>query len=73
MLCRRLDVENVTATLALADMYYCCKLKDACISFISSRKRIKDVMGTQGNEYLKKARPSIVMNLLEESVKSSLC
>ena len=73
MLCKRLDVDNVAAILALADQHYCCKLKDACVSFMSSPKRIKDVMATQGYDHLKKACPSIVMNLLEESVKSSVC
>ncbi|CAD6255788.1 unnamed protein product [Miscanthus lutarioriparius] len=39
----------------------------------SSRNRIKDVIATKGYEHLKKACPSIAMNLLEEAVKSSVC
>jgi speckle-type POZ protein len=68
-----LTLRNVAATLALADRHYCCKLKDACISFISSRNRIKDVMSTKGYEHLKKACPSTAIDLLEEAVKSSVC
>jgi speckle-type POZ protein len=73
ILCRRLDVENVAATLALADRHYCCKLKDACIRFINSGNRIKGVMASQGYEHLKKTCPSIVMDLLEEAAKTSVC
>jgi speckle-type POZ protein len=73
MLCKRLDAENVAATLALADQHYCSKLKDACISFMSSRKRIKDVMGTQGYEHLKKAALLLLRIYWRNLLKSSVC
>nr|CAB3482502.1 unnamed protein product [Digitaria exilis] len=42
ILCKRLDVESVADTLALADQYHCSKLKDACIGFINSSDRKDD-------------------------------
>jgi len=73
ILCRRVDVDNVAATLALADRHYCCKLKDAFIRFINSGNRIKGVMASQGYEHLKKTCPAIVMDLLEEAAKTLGC
>ena len=53
ILCHKLDVANVASTLALADKYYCSNLKDVCIEFMSSSKRMDDVVASQVYEHLK--------------------
>ncbi|TVU42514.1 hypothetical protein EJB05_08925, partial [Eragrostis curvula] len=72
ILCKQLDVESVANTLTLADQNHCTKLKDACIEFINSSdtKRTEDVLATQGYEHLKRACPTLVMDIWERSAKS---
>ncbi|CAL5011203.1 unnamed protein product [Urochloa decumbens] len=72
ILCKRLDVESVAATLALADQHHCSKLKDACIEFINSCTRMDDLVASQGYEHLKRACPTIFMDIWERSVKSRI-
>nr|BAK03621.1 predicted protein [Hordeum vulgare subsp. vulgare] len=70
ILCKSLDVENVTATLALADQHHCSNLKDACLEFITSPDRMDDVMASQGYAHLKRSCPSIVIDVFERAKRS---
>jgi speckle-type POZ protein len=70
ILCRRLDVQSVAATLALADQHHCSKLKDACIQFINSLSLTGDLMASQGYDHLKRACPGIFVDIWEQSAKS---
>lgn len=67
MLYKKLDVENVAMTLALADKHHCSKLKDACIQFIISSNRMQDVVASPGYEHLKTACPAVFADLWEKS------
>ncbi|KAG2582589.1 hypothetical protein PVAP13_6KG186800 [Panicum virgatum] len=70
ILCNKLSVETVAATLVLADKHHCGKLKDACIRFIDSSNRMDDVAASQGYENLKRACPVVTAELWEKSAKS---
>ncbi|XP_039815077.1 BTB/POZ and MATH domain-containing protein 1-like [Panicum virgatum] len=70
ILCNRLSVETVAATLVLADQHHCGKLKDACIRFIESSNRMDNVAASQGYENLKRACPVLTAELWEKSAKS---
>ncbi|KAL6843279.1 hypothetical protein ACP4OV_026992 [Aristida adscensionis] len=70
ILCKRLNVENVAATLSLADQHHCTNLKDACIRFISSSNRTDDVVASQGYPGLKRACPVLIAEIWEKSAKS---
>ncbi|XP_037488557.1 BTB/POZ and MATH domain-containing protein 1-like [Triticum dicoccoides] len=70
ILCNSLDVESVTATLALADQHHCSNLRDACLEFITSPDRMDDVMATQGYAHLKRSCPSIVIDVFERAKRS---
>jgi speckle-type POZ protein len=53
-----LDVETVATTLALAEQHHCPLLKDACVTFMSSsRKVLGDVVATQGFKHLTASIP----------------
>jgi speckle-type POZ protein len=67
ILCNRLAVQDVAATLAAADQCCCYKLKDACIQFINSSYRIVDVATSQGFEDLKKACPALIAEICEKA------
>lgn len=69
ILCKTLDVETVTATLALADQHHCSRLKDACAEFIMSSNRLDDVLASQGYVHLKKSCPAVSVNILERVMK----
>ncbi|KAK1685523.1 hypothetical protein QYE76_046371 [Lolium multiflorum] len=47
-LCKRMDAETVTNTLALADQHQCERLKKACVAFMASAKVMTAVVETQG-------------------------
>ncbi|KAF7104545.1 hypothetical protein CFC21_105437 [Triticum aestivum] len=64
-----LDAKTVADTLALADQHHCSKLKEACIGFINSLDRIDDVMDSVGYEHLKKACPTIFIDIWEKAAK----
>ena len=70
ILCKRIDVESVAYTLALAAQHHCIKLKNACIEFIISRNRMDAVLASQGYEYLKRACPDVAVELWEKAAKS---
>jgi speckle-type POZ protein len=69
-LCKSLDVENVTGTLALADQHHCSELKNACLEFIASPGRMDDVMASQGYAHLKRSCPAVVIDAFERAKKS---
>ncbi|XP_051199147.1 BTB/POZ and MATH domain-containing protein 1-like [Lolium perenne] len=66
ILCKNLDVESVATTLGLADQYHCSMLKDACVEFIISSDRMKDVLVTEGYVHLKKSRPAVLVDMFEK-------
>ncbi|TVU42457.1 hypothetical protein EJB05_08864, partial [Eragrostis curvula] len=71
ILCKGLKVENVAATLALAEQHHCKQLKDACIGFmINSADRVDDVVVSPGYQLLKAACPASLVELWEKSAKS---
>ncbi|CAL5007389.1 unnamed protein product [Urochloa decumbens] len=70
ILCNRLDVESVAATLALADQYHCSKLKDVCIEFINSSNRLDDVLSSQGYTHLKTHVPLSLWKYLRKRLIS---
>ncbi|OEL15728.1 BTB/POZ and MATH domain-containing protein 1 [Dichanthelium oligosanthes] len=72
ILCGSLDVENVATTLSLADQHNCSMLKDACIDYINSSDRINEVVASQGYLHLKRACPSVFVNMWEKE-KVSKC
>ncbi|CAL5007414.1 unnamed protein product [Urochloa decumbens] len=67
---RRLDVNNVAATLALADQYHCSRLRDSCIEFINSLSRTEDLQASQGYGHLKRECPDIIVEIWEKGTKS---
>ncbi|CAO2201015.1 unnamed protein product [Urochloa humidicola] len=67
---RNLDVENVAATLGLADQYNCDKLKNVCIEFMSSADETTDaVLATEGYAILKRSCPSVIVEVYERATK----
>uniref|UniRef100_A0A0A9GPJ7 BTB domain-containing protein n=1 Tax=Arundo donax TaxID=35708 RepID=A0A0A9GPJ7_ARUDO len=70
ILSKKLDVESVATTLAVADQHHCSKLKDVCIQFINSSNRMDDVVASQGYQHLKRACPSVFVDIWEKSAKS---
>ncbi|CAL4898087.1 unnamed protein product [Urochloa decumbens] len=68
ILSKGLTVQSVTDTLALADKHRCKELKDACIQFtISSKRRMADVLSSEGYRKLKAACPAVALEMLEKS------
>ncbi|CAO2209720.1 unnamed protein product [Urochloa humidicola] len=67
---KRLRVDNVATTLALADQHHCSKLKDACIEFIGSPDKRDGVMASKGYEHLKRVCPAVFMDIWEKAPKS---
>jgi len=69
ILSKRIDVHSVAATLALADQHHCEKLKDACIGFINSLDKM-DLVASNGYEHLKRACPTVFMDIWVKEAKS---
>ncbi|KAL6843371.1 hypothetical protein ACP4OV_027084 [Aristida adscensionis] len=71
ILCKRLNVESVATTLALADQHHCSNLKQACIGFINSLDtRKEDVVASEGYKHIKRACPSVIVEVWEKSIRS---
>jgi speckle-type POZ protein len=70
ILCKGLKVETVAETLALADQHNCIKLRDACIGFINSSERMDAVVESSGFQHLKRACPTVFMDMWEKIAKS---
>ena len=69
ILCKKLNVETVATTFAIADQHNCDRLKDACVQFISCSNAMDDVVATQGYMNLKRDCPSVVVDVLEKTKK----
>nr|XP_015649173.1 BTB/POZ and MATH domain-containing protein 1 [Oryza sativa Japonica Group] len=65
MLCKSIAVDTVAATLAMADQHHCQKLKEACIEFLATSKKMEGVMESQGYEKMKLSCPSFMVDLWE--------
>lgn len=70
-LAKNLDAENVATTLALADQHNCYPLKDECIEFMASSGEMDAVVKTEGYANLKRACPSILVDVLEKANRYS--
>ncbi|EES14737.1 BTB/POZ and MATH domain-containing protein 1 [Sorghum bicolor] len=70
ILCKNLDVENVSTTLVLACQHGCNRLKDDCLEFITSKSVMDAVVATQSYKNLKIAYPSVLLEVLEKKMKS---
>jgi hypothetical protein len=46
------------------------KLKDACIEFINSSNRMNNVVASKGYEHLKRACPTIFVDIWEKAAKT---
>jgi speckle-type POZ protein len=70
ILCKNIDVETVSATLALAYQHNCERLKDICLEFITSSSSVMDsVVATQGYKNLKTTCPSALADAFDKSRK----
>lgn len=65
MLCKSIAVDTVAATLAMADQHHCQKLKEACIEFLATSKKMEGVMESQGYKKMKLSCPSFMVDLWE--------
>ncbi|CAH8271569.1 unnamed protein product [Arabidopsis lyrata] len=64
-LCEGVAVNTVATTLALAEQHHCFQLKAVCLKFVALPENLKDVMQTDGFDYLKESCPSLLTELLE--------
>ncbi|TVU49767.1 hypothetical protein EJB05_01103, partial [Eragrostis curvula] len=64
MLLKRVDVDTVAATLAVAEQHGCRALKAACVEFITRPGNLKAVMETQGFQKMKDTCPGVVMEIV---------
>ncbi|KAL6659092.1 hypothetical protein ACP70R_003132 [Stipagrostis hirtigluma subsp. patula] len=69
MLCETLDVENVATTFSLADQHHCKNLRDFCVRFINSSNRIDAVVASKEYTRLKRACPTVLVDILEKVTK----
>ncbi|XP_057546584.1 BTB/POZ and MATH domain-containing protein 2-like [Amaranthus tricolor] len=63
-LCEDIAINNVAATLALAQQHQCEQLKAQCLKFIALHENLRAVMQTEGFDYLKVSCPSVLSELL---------
>ncbi|XP_052169365.1 BTB/POZ and MATH domain-containing protein 2-like [Oryza glaberrima] len=61
-LCKRIDVNTVATTLALAEQHHCSSLKKACMDLVDANPRAVEAAG--GFEYLSNKCPSILRELI---------
>ncbi|KAL6843271.1 hypothetical protein ACP4OV_026984 [Aristida adscensionis] len=66
-LCAMLTAGNVARMLSLADDHRCDALKDACIRFMTTPGRMKDVAASEGYMQLRSTRPLILVQAFEKS------
>ncbi|OEL18107.1 BTB/POZ and MATH domain-containing protein 1 [Dichanthelium oligosanthes] len=69
ILCKNLDVETVSATLALAYKHNCDTLKDICLEFITSPNVMDAVVATEGFKNLKATCPSAIVDAFVKSTR----
>ena len=65
ILCKNLEVETLSATLALAYQHNCDRLKGICLDFISISSVMDAVMATDGYKDLKTTCPSTLIDMFE--------
>ncbi|CAM0910869.1 unnamed protein product [Alopecurus aequalis] len=65
LLCQSIDVDTVASTLALADQHQCCKLREACIEFMATSKKMDDILESQGYMHIRRFSPSFLLDLWE--------
>ncbi|CAN6177193.1 unnamed protein product [Urochloa humidicola] len=65
--CTAIDVDNVAATLALAEQYGCSKLKDKCMKFTMAN--LGAVSATEGYKHLEASCPWVLTELLKLMVE----
>ncbi|XP_015695871.1 BTB/POZ and MATH domain-containing protein 2-like [Oryza brachyantha] len=69
VLCKNLNVHNVATTLALADQHQCDTLKDACIEFVSSSRKMQRVVASKGYVDLQRTSPSVLADAMAQMSK----
>ncbi|KAG2582535.1 BTB/POZ and MATH domain-containing protein 1-like [Panicum virgatum] len=69
ILCKNIDVETVSDTLALAYQHNCDSLKDICLEFITGPNVLDAVVATEGFKNLKATCPSALVDALEKSMR----
>ncbi|TVU42593.1 hypothetical protein EJB05_09011, partial [Eragrostis curvula] len=67
ILCKNLDVETVSTTLALAHQHSCDKLKEFCLQFTSSPNVMDAVVATKGYKNLKATCPIELIDIFEKT------
>ncbi|TVU42586.1 hypothetical protein EJB05_09003, partial [Eragrostis curvula] len=68
IICKSLEVENVSTTLALAYQHNCDKLKNICLHFINSLSVMDAVVKTQGCKNIKTSCPSALVDVYEKTM-----
>jgi speckle-type POZ protein len=69
ILCRHIDVDTVSTTLALAEQHQCQGLKEACFQFLKkSPGSLNAVMATDGFDHLVNSCPNIIKELMSRLV-----
>uniref|UniRef100_A0A0D9X5L4 Uncharacterized protein n=1 Tax=Leersia perrieri TaxID=77586 RepID=A0A0D9X5L4_9ORYZ len=68
-LCKRLNAGNVADMLALSDRQNCETLKDACIEFMATSGRMKEVEASPGYLQLRATCPLLLVEVFEKSSK----
>ncbi|KAI4984521.1 BTB/POZ and MATH domain-containing protein 2-like [Hordeum vulgare subsp. vulgare] len=64
-LCKRIDVQTVATTLALAEQHQTVQLKNACLRYLSSQGVLRAVKETDGFRHLTTSCPSIMVDILD--------
>jgi speckle-type POZ protein len=67
MLCRRIDVDTVAGTMAVAEQHGCGALEAACFEFLARPGNLKAVMETEGYEKIK-ANPTMMELIMKQLV-----
>jgi speckle-type POZ protein len=69
ILCRHIDVDTVSTTLALAEQHQCQGLMEACFQFLKKSPRsLNAVMATDGFDHLVNSCPNIIKELMSRLV-----
>ena len=69
ILCKNLEVETLSATLALAYQHNCDRLKGICLDFISISSVMDAVMATDGYKDLKMTCPAALIDMFEKTLR----
>uniref|UniRef100_A0A8R7UW12 BTB domain-containing protein n=1 Tax=Triticum urartu TaxID=4572 RepID=A0A8R7UW12_TRIUA len=69
ILCKNLNVRNVTTPSIPYDHYHCNHLKNACLEFLTSPDRIADVVASEGYAHIKRSFPAIIADVFERATE----